>query len=189
MRSGLIRAEPAGIGQAVAEVFGNAGSLSATVGSIRVGTERNEVEYAQAYANPETRRDGPDPMDNFPEETRPVFERAAKGTATGNGAQEFVAQISVAMLDVHELIAQIGGHSRGLYIVVYNGSYLAVRHHRVIRAHAEFTVEDGVTVQDSGFHPAFVRGPTEPSRVRQLQPDHQIVGVANVQPVGGTQRF
>ena len=171
------------IGQAVVEIFRYARALFMTVSLFRIRPERNKVESAQANTNLEIRNKGPDALHNFPKETRSVLKGAAIGTVAGNGAQKFVSQISVAVLDVHKLVAQIRGHSGCLHVIVDNGSYLAVRHHGVLRTHAEFTVKNWMTVQNSGFHPALVRRPAEPSRVRELQPDQQIVRVASVQSV------
>ena len=131
MRSGTtgflgIGAESECIRQTVVEVFRYAGALSGTVRPFRVRPERNKVKRAQSHTNPEIRSDGPDALYNLTEKSGPVFERASVGTVACDGAQEFVSQITVAMFDVHELVAQISRHSRGFHVIVYNGSYLRI---------------------------------------------------------------
>ena len=65
-------------------------------------SERRKVKGAQPHANGQARTLAPDPGHDLAQEAGAVLKAAAVGSGPGIGAQELVAQVAVAVLDVDE---------------------------------------------------------------------------------------
>ena len=89
-----------------------------------------------------------------------------------------MAEIAVAVLDVHEVVAAGLGTLCGRHEVLDQALDVVIRHHRVIGGQAEFPVEDGMVVEDDRLQGAAGVGAAEPPGMGELEADEQRAGVA-----------
>ena len=89
-----------------------------------------------------------------------------------------MAEIAVTVFDVDEIVTAGLGALRSDDIVVDQPLDLVVADHRPVGRIAEFAVEQRVVIGDDGFEFGVVVRLAEAARMRQLQPDHEVVVVA-----------
>ena len=90
---------------------------------------RDHVERREAHHHFQSRRSGADAIDDLAHEARAVLEAAAKRSGTLVGAEQLVPEIAVAVLDVDEPKARVGGQLRGRDEVVDQPAELVVAQH------------------------------------------------------------
>src|SRR5262249_56737391 len=80
-----------------------------------------------------------------------VFERAAVAALARGGAQKFVTQIAMAVLQINE--AETGGFGShgGLYEIADQVVNLGVGQTGVIWREVEFTIQDRMVIEDARF--------------------------------------
>ena len=129
-------------------LFRNAGAERAGHRARRIRLERHGIERAQPHADAQARRFGADALDDLAHEARAVFEAAAIRSGPVDGAEEFVAEIAVAVLDVDEIVAALLGALGRDHVVVDQPLDLVVADHRPARRIAELAVEQRVVIGD-----------------------------------------
>ena len=82
-----------------------AGERLRLAAAVRPLAEGDPVHGAEADADRQARRLGADAGDDFAEKARPVLETAAVAAGPVHGAEELVAEVAVAVLDVDEVEA------------------------------------------------------------------------------------
>src|SRR5690242_1689553 len=93
---------------------------------LRVWPEGRRVERRQPYSDCKAWGNGADSFDNLPQEACAILEASAIVTFAGMCTQEFVAQISVAMLDVHEVESQFPRQPGCTMEILHDGSDFAI---------------------------------------------------------------
>ncbi len=117
----LVRAEPVLVGKQIHKRFGDAGTQATTVSLFGVRPEGHEIESAQPDADVQSGVIRPDALHDLSQEACAVLEGSTVGSRTCEGAQELVAEVSVTVLDVDELLAEIGRHRCGAMVVLDQG--------------------------------------------------------------------
>src|ERR1700728_4606388 len=74
-----------------------------------VTPEGHRVDRRQPHSNMQSRAERANPLDNFAKKTRAAFEGSAVASLSRMSAEELVAEIAVAMLNVHEIETQLPG--------------------------------------------------------------------------------
>src|SRR5437867_13083123 len=64
-------------------------------------------------------------------------------------AEEFMAEVTMAMLHVHKIETRIAGHSCGVMEILDEFTNVAVGEQRIVFGQAKSLVEQGMVVQDS----------------------------------------
>ena len=164
----LVRAERVGIRQR--KIIGNAGAEFAGVGARWIGFERHGVVGAEADGDFDFVSVGANALDDFAQNARAIGEGAAVFAGTGEGAEKFVQQITVAMLDVHKIRAAIARHSRRAHVAFDQFPDLSICENLAVALDVEFFIEDGMPIGDSRFE-AFIVGPAEAAGMGQLKTD------------------
>ena len=96
------------------------------------------------------------------------------------GAQQLVTEISVALLDVHELKARVAGQPRGRREILDEPVEIVVFEH----AHAlwKASIKRGMVPRRQRLGTVVRVGPRVPPRMRKLQTDVEIVGRPRAEP-------
>jgi hypothetical protein len=127
----------------------------------------------------------PDPRDQAADEPGPVLQRAAESPGAFAGAEQFVEQVAVALLQVDEVEPERGRPLRGGDVAVREPFQLGVGDQGAPRAGAlagllvehRAGIEHGVVLGDHGAADAVAPG------VGQLQPDDEVAVVPEGPPV------
>src|SRR3984885_1493498 len=75
--------------------------------------EGHRIDRRQPHSNMQSRAERANPLDNFAKKARAAFERSAVASLSRMSAEELVAEIAVAMLNVHEIETQLPGQMGG----------------------------------------------------------------------------
>ena len=145
---------------------------------------RPHVEDGQAHAHAQARCGRLNPLHDLAHETRPVLERAAVAAWPTVAAQQLVPQVAVAVLHVHEIEPGARGVRRGLDEIVHHSIEFPVGEDGFVGCNPQSRIEHGMPVRDPWGGASRGR-PRIPPRVRQLQPDHEVVGLSVPLPVSG----
>ena len=105
------------------------------------------------------------------------------------GAQEFVSEIAMAMLEVDELIAAGLRLFGGPDVIFDQAADLVVRHHGPRIRIAELPVEDRMAVEDLRLESRVVVRLAETARMGELQADDEAVVAARCRAMCGDQRL
>src|SRR5207247_1592681 len=111
-----------------------------------------------------------DPLDDLAQETGAVLQRASVGSFARVGAEELMAQIAVAVLQVEELEPEFTRETSRADIISNDAADLSICEERVVRRDAELAVQDRMAIQDARLHPVLPVRPAEPPRMRELEP-------------------
>ena len=188
-RVARVHAKPVSVGEAPSKILGHPGPQLRPIRLVRVRLVGYTVECAHAHAYHQSGRIGANSFNDLAEEPCPVLEWASIGAGACVCAEELVAKVSVAVLDVHELKAQIPSHNGCTMEIPGDLADLLIRKHWRLRVDAELAVQDRMMIRDLGGQPGLVVGSAEPARVRQLQPHQQILGGTTGFLVGIQQRL
>ena len=128
--------------------FRHAGAERAGHRQRRIRLERHGIERGKPHADLQPRRFGANALDDLAHEARAVLQAAAVRTGPVDRAEEFVAEIAVAMLDVDEIVtAGLGALGRD-DIIVDQPLDLVVADHGPVRRIAEFAIEQRMVIGD-----------------------------------------
>ena len=100
-----------------------------------------------------------------------------------------MAEIAVAVLEVHEVEAAGLRAFGGGDVIVDQPPDVVVRHHRILLRDAEFPVEHRVAVEDHLLELAIVVRLAEAARMGELEADDELVVTAGGLPVGRDDRL
>ena len=98
-------------------------------------------------------------------------------------------KVAVAMLDINEVGAHVPGDPGRLDVVFDELLQLAVGPHLGVTGDLKHPVEEWMPIRHARFEAELVVGLTEPTGVRQLKADDQVVGVAAMVLVRGHKGF
>ena len=111
---------------------------------------------------------GANALDDFAEEAGAIFERAAVFSASGVGAEKFVAKVAVAMFYIDEIESQFTGGAGGPVKILDDLRDLAVGENGKIRSKAEFGIENRMVVEDFGLGAIVSVGTAVAARMGEL---------------------
>src|SRR2546426_4822990 len=104
-----IHAESPAVRNQVVMRFGNSGPKFSIRRLGWIGTKWHGVEGREPHANRKPRRNRANTLHNFAQESRAIFKASAVLPFSCVGAEKFVPQVTVAMLDVHEVETHFTG--------------------------------------------------------------------------------
>src|SRR6267143_4902181 len=105
-----IHAESPAVRNQVVKRFGNSRPQLSIRRLGRIRMKWHDVKRREPHPNRKSRRNRANTIDNFSQKSCTVLEAAAVWPFPRMCAQEFVPQVSVAMLDVHEVETQLTRH-------------------------------------------------------------------------------
>src|SRR5690349_1048825 len=103
---GRVKAESPAVRDQARRNVGNPWLRFAIRSALGVWPKGHHIKGGKAYSDGKTRRDGADSFYNLPQEACAILEASAIRALASVCAQEFVAQIAVTMLDIHEIESQ-----------------------------------------------------------------------------------
>ena len=156
-------------------LFRDAGAEFTRHAERRVWSEGHHVEQAQAHADVDGVAVGSDAGDDVAQNAGAVLERATELARTAVGAEEFVQEVAVAVLDVDEVGAAVTGHAGGLHVAADQLLDVGIGQDLIVGGDVELLVEDGVAVGHAGFPALLVMRTAEPAGVGELEADDQVV--------------
>src|SRR6202046_67905 len=74
-----------------------------------ISVEGHRINRRQPNSNMQSRAERANPLDNFAQKARAALERSAVASLSRISAEELVAEIAMAMLNVHEIETQFPG--------------------------------------------------------------------------------
>ena len=141
-------------------------------------------EGAEAHADAEAGRLGADAGDDLAQEAGAVLEAAAIAPGATPGAEELVAEIAVAVLDIDPGEAGLLRQARRRDEILDEAGDLVVVEEDVVVVDAELRIQQGVAVEGAGLEGRAGVGAAEAARVGELEADAQVGGVAEAFAVG-----
>ena len=175
-RVGGIQPEPIMVRKAVGEIVRDAGAKFARLRPGWISPERHEVERAHSNDHLNVVPVGADAVDYLAQDAGAVLKRAAVPAGPRAGAEKFVQQIAVTMLEVDEVRPRPGGEPSGADVVADKTGDLVVGPYLVVAGNVKFRVEDWMPIGDSRLEFGFLVGTAEASRVRELKANRQVIG-------------
>src|SRR5689334_2088546 len=94
-----------------------AGTELSRLGQRWVRFKRCKIERAQAHAEFDSVSTRPDPGNDLAQYPGPIFKGSTILTRPREGAQKFVQQITVAMLDIYKISPHIPGDFRRVHVI------------------------------------------------------------------------
>ena len=137
----------------------------------RIGTKRHRVKRGESHTDVQSRRYGTDPLQHFAQKPRAILETPAVLPFSRMRAQKFVPQITVAMLDVHEIEAQFPRHFRCAMKIFNDRLNFAIGQNGIVASQSQSPIQDRVMIKDARLRLAVCIRPAESSGMCQLQSD------------------
>ena len=116
-----------------------------------------------------------DALHDFAQKARAVLEAAAIASFARVRAQKFVAEIAVAVFDVHEIEAEAPGHARRAMEVLDDRARSRRRSAADNRRQIPAPVQNRMVIENSRLRAVVRVGTAVAAGVRELQPDQQAV--------------
>src|SRR6267143_951400 len=168
-----IHTEPPAVRNQVVMRFGNSRPQLSVRRLGRIRMKWHDVKRREPHANRKPRRNRANTLDNFSQKSRTVLEASAVWPLPRMRAQEFVPQVSVAMLDVHKVETQFTRHFCRAMKLFDDRADFSVRQERIIAGQPQFSIQNRVMIKDAWFRlVARIRTAVSPG-MRQLQSDEQ----------------
>src|SRR5580658_1371404 len=117
----------------------------------------------------QSRTERADALHDLAKKARAAFERAAVTSLPRVSAQKFMTQVSVAMLDVHEIKTQLPGHECRPMEVFDDRLDFSVGEQRVIGGQPQTPVQYWMVIKNAWFRACVFIRAAVPARVGQLQ--------------------
>ena len=152
---------------------GMVGALLRDSGAVRPGDMRGQVEGAQTHADRKAGNPMADGLDRPSQEPGAAHQVPSERAGPPDARQQFVDQVAVAGLHVHEGEAGVVGYHRRLHEVAGQPLEVVVGHH-ALPAGTDPAVKQRMTV--GGARRSIAPGPCPATGVRELQSDQQVVG-------------
>src|SRR5690242_1457061 len=90
-------------------------------------------------------------------------------------AEQFMAQVTVAMFYVDEVETRLRGNDRSLVEIIDDSFQFRVGEHRIIRRNVQATIKDRMVIEDLWLRTIVRIWATISTGVRELQTDKQTV--------------
>src|SRR6266403_491142 len=139
----------------------------------RIGTKWHGVEGREPHANRKPRRHRANPLHNFAQKSRPIFKASAVVPFSCVGAEKFVPQVTVAMLDVHKVETQLSSDFCRAMKFFDDRVYLSVGQNGIVARQSQFCIQDRMMIENAWFRPVMRIRTTVASGMRQLQSDEK----------------
>src|SRR5258708_6970422 len=135
--------------------------------------ERHGVKRGDAHANFQLRRRRANSLHNLAQKSRAILETSSILPFPSVRAQEFVSQISMAMLDVDKIKTKLPRDARRAVKLFNDSANLAIREERKIARQTKPPVQNRMAVQNARLRPMLrIRFAVTP-RMRKLQTNQQ----------------
>ncbi len=115
------------------------------------------------------------PFRDSAQKARAVLETPAEPARPVHGAEQLVAQVAVAVFDVHKMKAGLVRKACGAHEIRNQLIEFLVGHDRHIAGNPELVVEERMVVDDLGLEARLGIGAGKPARVGQLQAHQEVV--------------
>src|SRR5712664_1676071 len=168
-----IHAESPAVRNQVVMSFGNSRTQLSICRLGRIGAKWHSVKRGEPHANLQPRRNRANPLHDFSQKSRTILEASAVWPSPRMRAQEFVPQVSVAMLDVHEVEAQFTRHFSRAMKLFDDRADFRVRQKRIVTGQPQFSIQDRMMIENARLRLVACIRTRVASRMRQLQSDQQ----------------
>src|SRR5713226_9545146 len=168
-----IHAESPAIGNQLVMRFGNSRPQLSIRRLRRIGTKWHSVERREPDANRKLRRNRANTLHNFSQKSRAIFKTSTVLPFSSVGAQEFVPQITVAVLDVHEVETQLNRHLCRAMEFFDDHAYLSVAQNGIVARQSQFSIQDRMMIENAWFRRVMRIWTAVASGMRQLQSDEK----------------
>src|SRR5256885_16770534 len=116
-----VKAEPPAVRDQICRNVRNSWLRFAVGSALWVWPKGHCIEGRKPYSDAETRSYGADSIYDLPQETCTILKAPAIWALASVSTQEFVAQVSVTMLDVHEVESQLPRQKGSAMKVLHDG--------------------------------------------------------------------
>src|SRR5580704_10463718 len=117
----------------------------------------------------QSRTERANPLDNFAKKARAAFEGAAVASHPRMSAEKLMAEITVAMLDVHEIETQLPSQTSRPMEVFDDRFDFTVAEQRIVGGQFQAPVQQRMVVEDAWLGASMFVRAAVPTGVRQLQ--------------------
>src|SRR6267142_4065417 len=138
-----------------------------------IGTKWHGVKGREPHANREPRRNRANPLHNFAQESRAIFKTSTVLPFPCVSAQEFMPQVPVAMLDVHEIETQLNRRFCRAMKFLDNRAYLAVGQNGIVARQSQSSIQDRMMIENTRLCLSVRIRTAVTSGMCQLQPDEK----------------
>src|SRR5207248_11146539 len=97
-----------------------------------IGYERHSIKSRETHANVQVRRNGTYSLHNFAQESRAILKIPAITAFASVCAEEFVAEVSMTMLDIDKVEAQRACHACGTMEIFIDRANLTIAEHWIV---------------------------------------------------------
>src|SRR6267143_2731701 len=139
----------------------------------RVGTKWHGVKRGEPHANRKPRRNRANPLHNFSQKSRAIFKTPTVLPFSCVGAQEFMPQVTVAMLDVHEIKTQLTRHFCRAMKFFDDRAYLAVGQDGIVARQPQSSIQDRMMIENAWLRLSVRIRTAVASGMCQLQSDEE----------------
>src|SRR5882724_527381 len=119
----------------------------------------------------QSRTERVDALHDLAKKARAAFEGAAVMSLPSVSAQKFMTQVAMAMLDVHEIKAQLPSHKRRPMEVFDDRLDFSVGEQRVVGRQFQALIQKWMVIENARFRAGMLIRAAIPAGVRQLQTD------------------
>src|SRR3954471_14304600 len=131
--------------------IGNSWLRFAVGGTLGVWLKGHCIEGRKTYSDGQAWGDGADSFHNLSQEACAIFEASAIRALARVCAEEFVTQVSMTMLDIHEIESQPPRKAGGAMKVLHDGSDFSVTEDGIIFWQFHPPIENWMVVQNAGI--------------------------------------
>src|SRR5258705_12558101 len=140
-------------------------------GQRRIRPVRHSIKSRNAHPNFQTRRNSPNSLHNFAQESRAIFKTPPVLPFPRMRPKKFMPQISMTMFHINKIKTQLRSHAPSR-MKVFNDSFdLAIRKQRKIGRQTKPPVQNRMPMQNPRLRARMGIGLAVPPRMRKLQPD------------------
>src|SRR5271167_1438765 len=132
-RIALVDSKPPPVRNQMPVFLGNSRSQLSRCRTRRIRPIGNRVKGRKPHSNLQSRSDRAYSLHYFSQESRAILEASAVLPFSRMGAEKFVPQITVAMLNVHKAKTQFARHARSAVKLLNDFFDLRVGHHQIVR--------------------------------------------------------
>src|SRR6266403_3273263 len=168
-----VHAESPAIRNQVVMRFGNPTPQLSICRWGRIGTKWHGVEGREPHANRKPRRNRANPLHNFAQKSRAIFKASTVLPFSCVGAEKFVPQITVAMLDVHEVETHFTRQFCRAMEFFDDRAYLSVGQNGIVARQSQSSIQDRMMIENAWFRLSVRIRTAVASGMRQLQSDEK----------------
>src|SRR4029077_6092105 len=139
----------------------------------RVGTKWHGVKCREPHADVHSRCHQAYPLHHFPQKPRPVLKPPAILPFTHMRAKKFVPQVSMAVLDIHEVETKLMRHSCRAMKLFNDRANFAVGQNGIVVRQSQSSIQDRMMIKNARLRPVVCIWAAVASGMRQLTSEEE----------------